>query len=57
MGEGMKVTVNPRHKEDPFICAATEYGVLIFTRWGEEASDEVIRRFEAFSKNLDKLGL
>ena len=57
MGEGMKVTVNPRHKEDPFICAAVEYGVLIFTRWGEEASDEVIRRFEAFSKNLDKLGL
>ena len=57
MGEGLRVTINPRVKEDPFICAATKYGILIFTRWGEEANDEVIRRFEAFSKNLDKLGL
>ena len=56
MGEGMKVTA-PQHNEDPFICAITKYGILIFTRWGEEASDEIIRRFEAFSKNLDKLGL
>lgn len=57
MGEGLKITTIPRAKRDPFICAATKYGILIFTRWGEEASDEVIQKLEAFNKNLEKLNL
>lgn len=57
MGEGLRVTISPRAKEDPFICAATEYGILIFTRWGEEATAEIIQRHEAFSKMLTEAGL
>ena len=56
MGEGVKVKFNPQPK-DPFICAFCEYGVLIFTRWGEEANDEIIQRHETFSKRLTEAGL
>ena len=41
-------------RKDPFICAYTEYGILIFTRWGEEAKDKIIRKFEAFNDKLDE---
>lgn len=43
--------------KDPFICAHTQYGMLVFTRWGEEANDEIIKRFEQFNNRLDELGL
>jgi len=52
--ERYKVTVKP---QDPLVCALTDYGVLILTRWGEEANDKLIKRFEAFNKKLDKLNI
>lgn len=32
--------------KDPFICAHTKWGIIIFTKWGEEAEDEVIKKYE-----------
>lgn len=31
---------------DPFICSLTPYGVMIFSKWGDEAQDEIIKRYE-----------
>lgn len=31
---------------DPFICSLTRYGVLIHAKWGAEAEDATIRRYE-----------
>lgn len=31
--------------QDPFICSYTEYGILIYTKWGEEAEDEVLDKY------------
>lgn len=39
---------------DPFICAHTDYGILVFTRWGEEADDKIIRKYESANRWLDK---
>jgi len=39
--------------KDPIIWGLHGKYVLIFTRWGEEANDEVIRRYEAFNRKLD----
>ena len=39
--------------QDPIIWGLKDNNVLIFTRWGEEASDEVIQRYEAFNRKLD----
>lgn len=43
--------------KDPLICAKCRYGILITVRWGVEANDEIIQRFEAFNNNLKRLGL
>jgi hypothetical protein len=43
--------------KDPFICSLTSLGVLIFTRWGEEANDDIIKRFEEFNHKLDTVKL
>lgn len=39
--------------KDPIIWGLAGDNVLIFTRWGEEANDEVIQRYEAFNRRLD----
>lgn len=39
--------------QDPIIWGLEDNNVLIFTRWGEEANDEVIQRYEAFNRKLD----
>lgn len=39
--------------KDPIIWGLKDNDVLIFTRWGEEANDEVIQRYEAFNRKLD----
>lgn len=31
---------------DPFICSLTKYGVLIHAKWGAEAEDATIKRYE-----------
>lgn len=31
---------------DPFICSLTPYGVMIFSKWGDESDDPVIKRYE-----------
>lgn len=43
--------------QDPFICSLTDSGVLIFTRWGEEADDEIICKSEDFNFQLKALRL
>lgn len=35
-----------RRARDPFICAHTKCGIIIFTKWGEEAEDEIIKKYE-----------
>ena len=32
--------------KDPFICSLTPYGVLIHAKWGAEAEDSTIKRYE-----------
>ena len=39
---------------DPFVCAHTDCGILVFTRWGEEADDKVVRKYEQASRWLDR---
>lgn len=39
--------------QDPIIWGLEGNNVLIFTRWGEEADNEVIQRYEAFNRKLD----
>lgn len=43
--------------KDPIVWGLAGDNVLIFTRWGEEASDEEIQRFEAFNRKLDAFAL
>ena len=38
---------------DPFICSLTKYGVMIFTKWGDEAQDDIIKQYEALSKYIN----
>ena len=38
---------------DPFICSLTKYGVMIFTKWGDEAQDDIIKQYEALSKYVN----
>ena len=51
-----KIKTPPRDK-DPLVCALTEHGVLVTVRWGEEASDRIIRAFEGFNEKLKSVGL
>lgn len=39
--------------KDPFICSLTHFGVMIYTKWGDEAQDEIIKRYEALSKAVN----
>lgn len=48
---------NPPRDKDPLVCALTKHGVLVTIRWGEEASDRIIRAFEGFNEKLKSVGL
>lgn len=37
---------------DPFICAHTDAGILVFARWGEESNDEIIKMNEEIDAYL-----
>ena len=43
-----------RSTTDPFICAHTNYGILVFSRWGEEANDDVVKKYERLCELMDK---
>lgn len=32
--------------KDPFICSLVPYGVVIYSRWGKEAEDESLARYD-----------
>jgi hypothetical protein len=48
---------SPMRYNDPFICAHTDYGILVFTRWGEEAGDALVKKYERVNQLLDGLSL
>jgi len=52
--EKMHRVYSIRSASDPFVCAHTDCGILVFTRWGEEADDEVVRMYEQASRWLDR---
>ena len=39
---------------DPFMCSLTKYGILIFTRWGEEANDKTIKAYEDLDRKISE---
>jgi len=52
--EKMHRVYSIRSSSDPFVCAHTDCGILVFTRWGEEADDKVVRKYEQASRWLDR---
>lgn len=40
------VSVQKSANTDPFICAYTDYGILVLERWDLEADDELIRKYQ-----------
>ena len=52
--EKLDKVVSFRRTEDPFICAHTKYGILVFTRWGEEASSSIIRKYEQLNDMIEQ---
>ena len=49
----MKLTII-RAPKDPILCSLTNYGILLFTRWGEEANDKVIKAYEDLSGKISE---
>ena len=48
------IRININMHKDPFICAYTDYGILVFTRWGEEASSGIVKKYEELNRQIDK---
>lgn len=40
--------------KDPFICSFTPYGIMIHSKWGDEAQDEIIKRYEKLSETINQ---
>jgi hypothetical protein len=49
----MKLTIDKTPK-DPILCSLTEHGILLFTRWGEEANDNIVKRYEELGEKISK---
>lgn len=53
----MKSTIqftDKRKAEDPFICSYTDLGIVIFTKWGNEANDEIFNKYEQLKTLINK---
>lgn len=53
IAETRKVFGMPKPK-DPFICSYTKYGIIVHTKWGEEADDEVLKKYYKQIKSLEE---
>ena len=49
----MKLTIDKTPK-DPILCSLTEHGILLFTRWGEEANDNIVKRYEELGEKISE---
>ena len=49
----IKWTVDNTPK-DPILCSLTEHGILLFTRWGEEANDKIIKGYEELGRKISE---
>lgn len=49
----IKLTID-RTPKDPILCSLTEHGILLFTRWGEEANDETIKKYEKLGEKISE---
>lgn len=36
--------------EDPFVCSYTPFGIMIYTKWGDESEDEILKKYEELIK-------
>lgn len=41
--KGISFHIQPN---DPFICSLSNYGIVIYSRWGKEASDKTFKKYE-----------
>jgi hypothetical protein len=41
--KGISFRIQP---DDPFICSLSKYGIVIYSRWGKEASDKTFKKYE-----------
>ena len=41
--KGISFRIQP---DDPFICGLSKYGIVIYSRWGKEASDKTFKKYE-----------
>lgn len=54
MDNSWRVKHTLKRVEDPMICSYTDYGILIHTRWGEEANLDIIKRHEKLNSLVDQ---
>lgn len=38
--------------KDPFVCSYSEFGIIIHSKWGDEAEDKVIKEYEELFKQI-----
>ena len=43
-------------KDDPFVCSLCDYGVIIHSKWGVEAENRIIKRYEELRETIIKRG-
>ena len=41
--KGISFRIQP---DDPFICGLSKYGIVIYSKWGKEASDKAFKKYE-----------
>lgn len=51
--EALKDFADIIQTKDPFFCSCTKSGVLIYSKWGDEAQDEIIKRYQTLSQTIN----